>query len=57
VIVYADDNHFFFLGSGPSAPAESEPAQHMDPDVVADIALWLASVGASAAQSDAPGAG
>ena len=39
--VYPADNHFFFPGSGPSSPAEYEPAQHMDPAVVADIAGWL----------------
>jgi uncharacterized protein len=39
--VYDADNHLFFPGSGPSTPAEYEPAQHMDPDVVADIARWL----------------
>src|SRR5215467_10442749 len=31
------------LGSGPSSPAEYEPAQHLDPAVVTDIAAWLAS--------------
>jgi pimeloyl-ACP methyl ester carboxylesterase len=41
--VYDADNHLFFPGSGPSSPAEYEPAQHMDPAVVADIADWLAS--------------
>jgi dienelactone hydrolase len=40
--VYLPDNHFFFPGSGPSSPAELEPAQHVDPAVVADIASWLA---------------
>ena len=39
--VYAADNHLFFPGSGPSAPAEYEPAQHMDPAVVADVARWI----------------
>jgi hypothetical protein len=39
--VYDADNHFFFPGTGPSAPAESEPAQHLDPAVVADITSWL----------------
>jgi dienelactone hydrolase len=39
--VYDADNHLFFPGSGPSTPAEYEPAQHMDPAVVADIASWL----------------
>lgn len=35
------DNHLLFPGSGPSSPAEYEPAAHMDPAVVADIAAWL----------------
>ena len=39
--VYPADNHLFFPGSGPSAPAEYEPAQHMDPAVVADVAHWV----------------
>ncbi len=39
--VYDADNHLFFPGSGPSAPAEYEPAQHLDPAVVADIVSWL----------------
>lgn len=40
--VYDADNHLFFPGVGPSTPAEYEPAQHIDPAVVADIAAWLA---------------
>ncbi|HEU5348082.1 MAG TPA: alpha/beta fold hydrolase, partial [Ktedonobacterales bacterium] len=40
--VYDADNHLFFPGSGPSTPAEYEPAQHVDPVVVADIVAWLA---------------
>ncbi len=39
--VYDHDNHVFFAGSGPSTPAEYEPAQHMDPAVVRDVAGWL----------------
>ncbi|WP_374226851.1 alpha/beta fold hydrolase [Ktedonobacter sp. SOSP1-85] len=39
--VYDADNHLFFSGTGPSTPAEYEPAQHIDPAVVADIAEWL----------------
>jgi len=39
--VYPTDNHLFFPGEGPSSPAEYEPAQHVDPAVVADIAAWL----------------
>jgi uncharacterized protein len=43
--VYPLDNHFFLPGTGPSAPAEYEPVQHMDPAVVGDIASWLTSGG------------
>jgi hypothetical protein len=39
--VYDADNHLFFPGSGPSSPAEYEPAQHMDPEVIAGVASWL----------------
>jgi dienelactone hydrolase len=39
--VYPADNHVFFPGSGPSSPAEYEPAQHVDPAVVGDVARWL----------------
>ncbi len=39
--VYDADNHFFSPGTGPSKPSEYEPAQHMDPAVVEDIATWL----------------
>ncbi|MFB9678637.1 alpha/beta hydrolase family protein [Streptosporangium vulgare] len=39
--VYDADDHLFFPGSGPSTPAGYEPAQHVDPAVVADIAEWL----------------
>ncbi len=39
--VYQADNHLFFPGSGPPGPAGYEPPQHMDPQVVADIAGWL----------------
>lgn len=39
--VHASDNHLLFPGAGPSSPAEYEAAQHVDPEVVADIAGWL----------------
>ena len=39
--VYEADNHLFFPGTGLSTPAEYDPAQHVDPAVVADIAKWL----------------
>jgi uncharacterized protein len=41
--VYPADDHLFFRGSGPSTPAEYEPAQHVDPAVIADVAGWLAA--------------
>ena len=44
ITIYDPDNHLFFPGTGPSAPAEYERAQHMDPAVVADIASWLTTV-------------
>lgn len=40
--VYPALNHLFAPGSGPSSPAEYEPAQHVDAGVVGDIAGWLA---------------
>ena len=39
--VYPPDNHFFFPGAGQSSPAELATAQHVDPDVIADIHHWL----------------
>jgi uncharacterized protein len=45
VHVYDPDNHLFFPGTGPSAPVEYEPAQHVDPAVIADIASWLTPAG------------
>ena len=40
--VYPADDHLFFAGSGRSTPADYEPAQHVDQDVVNDIARWVA---------------
>jgi hypothetical protein len=34
-------NHLLFRGTGEPAPAQYEPAQHVDPAVVADIADWV----------------
>jgi dienelactone hydrolase len=39
--VHPADNHFFFPGTGPSSPAELVAAQHLDPEVVADVTGWL----------------
>jgi dienelactone hydrolase len=39
--VYDADDHLFFAGEGPSTPARYEPAQHVDPAVIADIADWI----------------
>ena len=49
--VYEACNHLFFAGTGPSTPADYEPAQHMDGAVVADIAGWLTSVSPGSAGS------
>ena len=43
VRVYPAHNHLFVPGSGPCTPAEYEPAQHVDPAVITDIAAWLMS--------------
>jgi uncharacterized protein len=43
--VYPALNHLFAPGSGPSSPAEYEPAQHVEATVVGDIATWLNSPG------------
>ncbi|MGW7478395.1 alpha/beta hydrolase family protein [Nonomuraea muscovyensis] len=40
--VYDADDHLFFPGAGPSTPADYARAQHVDPDVVEDVARWLA---------------
>ena len=55
VRVYPPDNHFFFPGSGPSTPAESEPAQHVDASVISEVADWIHSQGGSAAGVGGPG--
>jgi uncharacterized protein len=43
--IFPADNHFFLPGSGPSSPAEYGPGQHVDPEVVADIADWIGATG------------
>lgn len=43
--VYDADNHQFFPGAGPPTPSEYEHAQHLDPQVVTDIADWLTTRG------------
>ena len=43
------DDHFLFPGSGPSGPRGTmAPGQHMDPDVIDEIAGWLERAGAPA---------
>lgn len=37
-------NHMFMRGEGPSEPSEYLTPGHLDPDVVSDIAEWLADV-------------
>ncbi len=43
--VHDADDHLFFRGEGPSTPADYDAPQHVDPDVLADIADWLAPAG------------
>jgi uncharacterized protein len=38
---YEADNHLFFPGSGRSSPAEYEPAQHVDPEIITCVANWI----------------
>jgi dienelactone hydrolase len=47
--VYPPLNHMFCAGTGPPNPSEYEPTQHVDPTVVADIALWLRTIVAGSA--------
>jgi dienelactone hydrolase len=42
--VYPALNHLFAPGSGPSTPAEYEPAQHVDGAVITEVATWVASL-------------
>jgi hypothetical protein len=43
--VYEAANHLFSFGAGRPGPAEYEPTQHVDQQVIADIANWLATLG------------
>ena len=43
--VYEAANHLFSFGTGQPGPAEYEPAQHVDQQVVADLAEWLTNAG------------
>ena len=52
--IYPDDNHFFFMGTGPSSPAEYEPAQHVDEAVVADVTRFIAGDSANTGTSGMP---
>ncbi|PXX61774.1 hypothetical protein DFR70_108332 [Nocardia tenerifensis] len=49
--VFADDDHMFFPGRGPSAPADYEVPQHVDPAVVDAIVQWLAPDGRGSSMS------
>ena len=46
--VFERDDHMFFPGDGPSSPAGYEAPQHVDPEVVAEIARWIQAGGAAA---------
>lgn len=51
VRVYPTANHLLARGSGPLTPAEYDMPQHVDPEVLADIAHWLTTAGAAAGTS------
>jgi len=42
--LYPALNHLFVAGSGPSTPAEYERPGHVDEQVIADIAKWIAEL-------------
>ncbi|MGW0250998.1 alpha/beta hydrolase family protein [Nocardia goodfellowii] len=43
--IYDADDHMFFPGSGPALPADYTRPQHVDPELIADLAAWVTSVG------------
>jgi dienelactone hydrolase len=43
--LYPDLNHLFIAGTGPSLPSEYDKPGHVDEQVVADVAAWLAAGG------------
>jgi hypothetical protein len=42
--VYPARNHIFTSGTGPLSPNEYEPVQHVDREVIEDIAGWIDTV-------------
>ncbi|MEV6273943.1 alpha/beta fold hydrolase [Nocardia sp. NPDC051832] len=42
--VYEADDHMLFPGGGPSLPADYARPQHVDPELIADIADWVTTV-------------
>ncbi|HTW97387.1 MAG TPA: alpha/beta hydrolase [Acidimicrobiales bacterium] len=45
--LFPADDHLFFAGDGPSTPAGYEAAQHVDAEVVAEVAAWLGGANGS----------
>ncbi|MFI6517997.1 alpha/beta hydrolase family protein [Spirillospora sp. NPDC050679] len=56
ITVHDADDHLFFPGSGPSVPADYHKPQHLDADVVTDIADWLTAPRSAGSAQSAPGA-
>jgi uncharacterized protein len=47
--IFPGDDHLFFKGTGPSSPQDAmRGGQHVDPELVEQLAEWLTSVPASA---------
>ena len=38
------DDHLFFPGVGPSTPSGYEPPQHVDPQVIDEVAAWVGTL-------------
>jgi hypothetical protein len=41
---YADLNHLFITGQGPSTPAEYQVSGHVSEQVINDIAAWIEGI-------------
>jgi uncharacterized protein len=47
--VYPDLNHLFMFGTGPSTPAEYSKPEHVDEQVISDVAAWISAGGKQSA--------
>ncbi len=47
--LYPDLNHLFMFGTGPSMPVEYTKPEHVDEQVIADVAAWISAGGKQSA--------